>query len=110
MLCGNVLRFGYRQNGCELKGALRFNGIKAVRTRAESACTGWHVDGVYDTLSEVEDSVWVKEIQVDTADLQRRFGQKWSLHHYMIYLDSVGCFEFVAESWEALPEETGVWT
>ena len=29
------------------------------------------------------------------------------MHHYMIYLDSAGCFEFIAESWEAIQDEAG---
>jgi hypothetical protein len=31
------------------------------------------------------------------------------MHHFMIYLDSAGCFEVIAESWEVLPEEPGAW-
>jgi len=27
----------------------------------------------------------------------------------MIYLDSAGCFEVIAESWAAIAEETGLW-
>ena len=27
--------------------------------------------------------------------------------HYMIYFDGLGCYEVIAESWEALPEKEG---
>jgi hypothetical protein len=70
-----------------------------MRKRAERCCTAWHIEGAYDTLVEVVDSRWVEEMRVDTAE---PFRDKWATHHYMIYLDSVGCFEIIAESWTAL--------
>lgn len=110
VLCANVVRFGYQVDGTDRRSGLRFKRVKATRTRAESACTAWHIDGAYDTLVEIENSPWKDEVQADTADRQRRLGETWALHHYMIYLDSSGCFEFLAESWEALPEVSGSWT
>jgi len=53
-------------------------------------------------LVEVEASSWVQEMRADT---DKQWRDKWEMHHYMIYLDSVGCFEAIAESWVALPEE-----
>jgi len=41
----------------------------------------------------------VDEIRADTAEQWR---DEWEMHHYMIYLGSVGCFEIIAESWSAL--------
>jgi hypothetical protein len=41
----------------------------------------------------------VEEIRAGTQEQSR---DKWQMHHYMIYLDSVGRFEFIAESWAAL--------
>jgi hypothetical protein len=32
-------------------------------------------------------------------------GGLWEMHHYMLYLDSAGCFEAVAASWSLLPEK-----
>ena len=69
-----------------------------MRTRTERCCTAWHIEGAYDTLVEVEGSSWVNEIRADTQALWR---DKWAMHHYMIYLDSI-CFEVIADSWEAL--------
>jgi hypothetical protein len=57
-------------------------------------------------LVEVESSPWVNEMRSDTSE---RWRDTWQMHHYMIYLDSAGCFEVIAESWEALPEEAGAW-
>ena len=110
VLCGNVVRFGYQVDGADRRSGLRFKRIKATRTRAESACTVWHIVDAYDTLVEVENSPWVAGAQAETADRQRRLSETWTIHHYMIYLDSADCFEFLAESWEALPEAFGTWT
>jgi len=86
------------------RSGLRFLGVRAHRHRAESHCTLWHIEGAYDTLVEVEDSEWVAELlALSTA---RKMGN-WEVHHYMIYLDSSGCYEIAARSWEVLPEEEG---
>jgi len=103
MLYGNEIRFGYVVDNLERFGGIRFKRTWAKRTRSESACTVWHIDGAYDTLVEIENSSWVAEVQAETLDSQRKRGESWNMHHYMIYLDSVGCFEFLAESWEELP-------
>lgn len=58
---------------------------------------------------EIENSAWVEEIQADMAALLKLTGETRELHHYMIYLDSSGTFEVIAESWEVLPEEPGSW-
>lgn len=93
-----AIRFGYRKDGSKHQGGVKFNHVLAVRTRSERCCTAWHIEGAYDTLVEVEDSPWVKEMRADTAEQWRN---KWAMHHYMIYLDSAGCFEIIADSWEA---------
>jgi hypothetical protein len=78
---------------------VKFNIVRAVRTRAERCCKAWHIEGAYDTLVEIEGSPWVEEMRADTTEQWRN---KWEMHHCMIYLDSVGCFEVIAESWAAL--------
>ncbi len=107
--CTNVIRFSYQIRGSHQRSGLRFRKVKMTRTRAESACTAWHIEGAYDTLVEIEGSTWAAELQRETAEWQMRMGERWMINHYMIYLDSVGCFEFLAESWDALPEESGNW-
>ena len=93
------IRFGYEKDGVTHQGGIKFSKVAAVRKRAERCCKSWHIDGAYDTLVEVEDSPWVEEIRADT---QEQWRDKWQMHHYMIYLDSVGCFELIAESWATL--------
>ena len=95
-LCDDVLRFQYYKDKLLRRGGIKFNRVTATRTRAERCCLVWHIDQVYDTLAEVEGSSWLKEIRADTQEMWR---DKWEMHHYMIYLDSAGCFEVIAESW-----------
>ena len=100
-LCGSVLRFRYSRDGVVYQSGISFGRVSATRTRAERCCSAWHIDGAYDTLVEIEDSQWVTEVRTDTQMMWR---DKWMMKHYMIYLDSAGCFEIIAESWEILPE------
>jgi hypothetical protein len=100
-LCGDILCFQYYRNGILHRNGIKFNRVTATRTRAERCCTEWHIEGAYDTLAEVEVSSWLKEILSDTEDQWR---SKWEMHHYIIYLDSAGCFEVVAESWQLADE------
>ncbi|HEY8749541.1 MAG TPA: hypothetical protein VIM11_16275 [Tepidisphaeraceae bacterium] len=108
MLLGTI-RYNFDRDGVNRRSGIRFKRIKATRTYSESASNAWHIEGAYDTLVEIENSPWVEELQGNTADRQRRIGETWEMHHYMIYLDSSGTFEVIAESWEALPEEAGSW-
>lgn len=94
-----AIRFGYQKDGIEIKGGLAFSRVLALRSRAERCCQPWHIEGAYDTLVEIEGSPWVQELRSETAAQWR---DRWETHHYMIYLDSAGCFEIVAESWTAL--------
>ncbi|HEX3436999.1 MAG TPA: hypothetical protein VHT24_09545 [Pseudacidobacterium sp.] len=94
-----TIRFGYDKDGAKYLGGIKFNKVSAVRTRVERCCTAWHIESAYDTLIEIEGSLWVEEIRADTAEQWRN---KWEVHHYMIYLDSAGCFEVIAESWAIL--------
>jgi hypothetical protein len=94
-----AIRFAYVKDGIEIQDGIKFDHACAMRKRAERCCTPWHIQDAYDTLVEVEDSAWVEEVRADTSE---RWRHKWEMHHYLIYLDSVGCFEVIAASWAAL--------
>jgi len=94
-----AIRFDYEKDGVTHKGGIKFSKVAAIRIRAERCCKSCHIEGAYDTLVEIEGSSWIDEIRADTQEMWRN---KWEMHHYMIYLDSVGCFEVIAESWAAL--------
>lgn len=96
-----TIRFEYELDDRLVSGGIEFQGIRAYRRRAESHCTKWHIADAYDTLVEVENSEWVAEL---LAAMQPDMRDMFEMHHYMIYLDSVGCYEVVAASWRFLPE------
>ena len=97
-----AIRFGYENDGEQYLTGICFSQVSAFRKRGERCCSAWHIEGAYDTLVEIEDSSWVAELQKDVPEQYR---ENWKPHHFMIYLDSVGCFEFLAQSWAALPNE-----
>lgn len=102
----STIRYEYYRDGVLYRSGIRFKIVPATRTRTERCCKTWHIEDTYDTLVEVEDSPWTAEIR---TDMSKQWRDKWEMRHYMIYLDSSGCFEIIAESWEALPEERGSW-
>jgi hypothetical protein len=85
-------------------GGIRFYKVSVIRKRAERCCNVWHVEDTYDTLTEIQNSEWSAEILASTKQHLR---EDREYHHYMIYLDSVGCFEFIADSWEVFEKEQG---
>lgn len=110
VLCGNVVRYGYLRDDIGFKSGIAFNNVKAKKTRAQIACTPWHIKDAYDVLVEIEDSDWVKELLLETKERRERSGEAWELHHYLLYLDGSGCIEVIAASWKVLDEERGSWT
>ncbi|MGN7830406.1 hypothetical protein ACTJI2_02185 [Pseudoxanthomonas sp. 22568] len=98
-----VLRYSYRENGKVIDSGIAFNGVSAFRYRSESCCNVWNIEGVYDTLAEISESTWVEEVREDVAPV---FRQEWAPKHFMIYFDSVGCFEFIADGWKLLSDNT----
>jgi hypothetical protein len=97
-----TLRFTFPRGGVTYRGGVRFEKVRASRWRTESLCSAWHIEGAYDTIAEVEGSEWVEELQAAEPDHHRGF---WTMRHFMLYIDSAGCFEAVAGSWALLEEE-----
>ena len=60
------------------------------------------MEGVYDTIAEVEQSDWISELFA--AEPPETWGS-WEMHHFMLYVDSAGCYEVAAASWSMAPEE-----
>jgi hypothetical protein len=95
-----TLRFEYDKDGLSYRGGVEFGRVRAYRFRAEGHCSAWHIEGTYDTIVEIEDSDWIKELRAEVADGQDIF----EMHHYMLFLDGSGCFEVIGGSWSLFPE------
>lgn len=90
-----LLSMNFDDDGETRSACLRFLKQRAFRKRSESYCTGWHVADVFDTVCEVQGSDWVRELRAASAPEWR---DQWVMRHFIIYLDSFGCVEVVAES------------
>lgn len=97
----SAIRYCYSRDGRRIQASLAFTHVAAFRKRAERCCKSWHIEA-YDTLVEVENSTWLEEIRADT---DANWRDHWPMKHFMIYLDSVGCFEVIAESWTGREED-----
>ncbi len=95
------IQYQYANDKKNYVGILRFHKVSAYSRRMEICCTLWHIKDLYDTLVEVCDSEWAAEIKEST---KKHLRDDREYHHYMIYLDSSGCFEFVASSCEMIEE------
>jgi len=95
---GGAIRFVYERDGQAVDARIEFQRVAAVRKLAEPYCSVWQIEECYDTLVEVQPSVWASETLLRVAANASPTINR-ELHHYMIYLDSVGCFEVLAKGW-----------
>lgn len=100
-----LLRFDYYRDSIAKKSGIRFLEVIALRTRSERACTSWHIRP-YDKLSEVLESEWVQQMM---TEMPNQYRSSFEHRHFMIFLDSSGCFEVLAKNFEIIPEEDGTW-
>lgn len=102
---GNLcLYFDYDKNGVIFNHGLSFEKVRAHKFTAESHCPAWKIEKSYDNLVQILDSKDVKELIEATVEDKQK---SWKLNHYIIYFDSLGCYEIIAESWKVLPEKEG---
>jgi hypothetical protein len=92
-----------REDGKKVRTGIRFKLITAFRERREEACIRWHYEH-YDSLVEIQDSPWVKEFRTCLTPSH----SDWVLRHFKIAVHGT-CFEFLAASWNILPEYEGIW-
>jgi len=90
-----LLSMDFDDDGQKRSASLRFAKQRAFRKRSEIYCTGWHVSDTYDTVCEVKESDWVGELRNDAVPDWR---DRWVIMRHLIYIDSFGCLEVVAES------------
>ncbi len=90
-----LLSMDFDDAGQRRSARLRFVKQRAFRKRAETYCTSWHVKDTFDTVCEVQGSDWVQELRTAA---QPEWRDRWVMRHFMVYVDSFGCLEVVAES------------
>lgn len=95
-----VLRFQTAFFDKEVQAGFRFNGVGAIQIRAGKCFEEWQ-DDTYFELAEVIDSPWKEQVLNAAGEEYSWYRNK---HHYAISDDS-HCYEFIADSWELLPEE-----
>ena len=98
------LYFDYDRDGIIYNTGLRFEKVRAHSHVAEMHCPAWKIENAYDKLVKLSESTWIDELIESTSSDHR---DSWILNHYMIYFDSDGCYEIIADSWEVLPEKEG---
>lgn len=92
---GLLLSLVCDDNGRARPLGVLFSKPRAFRKREETYCTGWHIKDAYDTVCEINESDWVAELRNDAVPEWR---DHWVMRHFMIYMDSFGCLEVIAES------------
>lgn len=95
-----TIRFSFEDDTGHWQYGLQFKQVSAFRKRSERCCGVWNIEDAYDVLVEIEFSTWITEIFQDVPEIYQPL---WKPKHFMIYLDSAGCFEFLAQTWEVLP-------
>lgn len=80
------------------RGGVVFKEVRAYKYRAETHCTEWHVEA-YDSMVEVLESTWREDLEAVSLEDGSSYGK---LHHFMIYIDSMGCYQVLARGWRFL--------
>jgi hypothetical protein len=103
---GGVLNlyFDYDKEGVVYSSGIVFKNVRAHAHTAETHCPAWKIEASYDKLVRLVRSELVEELLNNTPEDLK---SPSSMNHYMIYFDSDGCYEVVAEAWEVLPERQG---
>jgi hypothetical protein len=73
---------------------IRFEGVYAYEFTSSDSCTPEQI-AAYDKVVEVLDSAWRKTL------LSRRPGEDALVRHYRLYLDDIGCYDVIADSFVA---------
>ena len=55
----------------------------------------------YDRIVELEDSEWLMELK----NLKKKDFEYWNPKHYVMYLDEIGMFQFIARRYEVVEHE-----
>jgi len=98
------LFFDYDKEGLLYTSCLQFNRVRSHKFTNEVHCPAWKIETSYDNLVKIVDSSDSKSLSVE---IEQDNSLSWDINHFMIYFDSVGCYEVFCESWEVLEEVSG---
>ncbi|ATW25304.1 hypothetical protein [Candidatus Formimonas warabiya] len=99
-----LLLFDYydeEKNDAVFNSGIVFDAVQAHRHTTEKFIKS--LLGAYDTLVEITDSEWVKELR----EINKEIADYWNIKHYAIFLDSNGLFEFIARDYKILETKEG---
>ena len=94
---GGVLTFTWGQGDVVHSGSITFPRIRGVLFKSDSLCSVRELEA-YDTLVEIQGSSWRQEAVKLIA--KKGYADE-GLRHFMTYIDSVGCYEWLATEWAA---------
>lgn len=102
-----ILRFDYfKIKSDAYRSAILFEDAITYRYRSQNCCTIWHIEDANDCVVEVTESEWLVQ---QISEMHVRHRDSVSAKHFLIWLDSFGCFEALADSFHVLDEQPGSW-
>ena len=93
--------YGEEKNDAVFNSGIMFDAVQAHRHTTEKFIKS--LLGAYDSLVEITDSEWVKELR----EINNEIADYWNIKHYAIFLDSNGLFEFIARDYRILETKEG---
>lgn len=95
--------------GIELIGRDEENRLRKIVIKFHSVLCNKHTSArftpelydSYDRIVELVDSEWLIEMK----NINKEYFNYWNPKHYIIYLDSVGMFQFIAQGYEVIEHE-----
>lgn len=101
-----TIKFDYYKDDKIYKSGIKFIGTRCFKHCSEIHCSAWQIEDVFDTLMEILNSRWIDELyRITPLDLI----EKAEMHHYIIFMDSTGCFEIIAREWKEITVQEGFW-
>lgn len=95
----NIKLNGYDNNNRLKKIMICFKTVICHKYTSTRFSTKLHDS--YDRIVELTDSEWLEELK----KINKEDYNYWKPKHYLLYLDEVGLFQFIAQDYEVLGDE-----
>lgn len=104
-----VIEFKDMDMGIELLGMDEESRLRKIIIKFNSVLCNKHTSArfisklydSYDRIVELVDSEWLAELKV----VNKEDFSYWNPKHYIMYLDGVGMFQFIAQGYEVIEDE-----